>query len=109
MLPLADGGDGSVGAGQAIREALDHRPARVVPALGGSGSTDGGAGMLSALGTVFRDALGRPFMPTGSTLGRITDVDLTGLGDAAMLLGARMLSGADFCGSVRRRRSGGRR
>lgn len=71
----------SVGVGQAVRAVLARRPARVVLALGGSANTDGGAGMLSALGVVFRDALGRPFVPTGGTLGRITDVDLTGLVD----------------------------
>lgn len=76
--PLASS---SVGVGQALKAALARRPARVVLALGGSATTDGGAGMLSALGVVFRDALGRPFVPAGGALGRITDVDLTGLVD----------------------------
>ncbi|GAB2598946.1 glycerate kinase [Kocuria himachalensis] len=73
----------SVGFGQAIRAALTHRPARIVLALGGSATTDGGAGMLSALGVVFYDGQGHPFVPTGATLEEITDADLTGLVDLA--------------------------
>lgn len=82
----------SVGVGQAVRAMLARRPARVVLALGGSATTDGGAGMLSALGVVFRDALGRPFVPTGGTLGEIADVDLTGLVDLA---GVELLAAND--------------
>ncbi|MEX5258159.1 glycerate kinase [Kocuria arenosa] len=84
MLPpaqLAPLTSSSIGVGQAVRAVLARRPARVVLALGGSATTDGGAGMLSALGVVFRDALGHPFVPTGGTLGTIADVDLTGLVD----------------------------
>lgn len=82
MLPpgqLAPLTSSSAGVGQAVRAALARRPRRVVLALGGSATTDGGAGMLSALGAVFLDALGRPFVPTGGTLAEIADVDLTGL------------------------------
>ncbi|MFW6186452.1 MAG: glycerate kinase [Actinomycetota bacterium] len=71
----------SVGFGQAIRAALEQGPARIVLALGGSATTDGGAGMLSALGVVFTDRSGRPFTPSGATLDWIADVDLTGLVD----------------------------
>jgi glycerate kinase len=69
----------SAGVGQALRAVLDRRPRLIVLALGGSATTDGGAGMLSALGVVFHDALGHPFVPTGGTLWEIADVDLTGL------------------------------
>ncbi|MHC5560753.1 glycerate kinase [Kocuria sp. U4B] len=84
MLPpgrLAPRESSSVGVGQAIRAVLAHRPGRIVLALGGSATTDGGAGMLAALGVVFTDHLGRAFVPTGGTLGQIADVDLTGLVD----------------------------
>ena len=60
---------------------LAHRPARIVGALGGSATTDGGAVMLAALGVVFTDRLGRPFVPTGGTLGQIAEADPTGLVD----------------------------
>jgi glycerate kinase len=69
----------SVGFGQAVHAALRRRPGQVVLALGGSASTDGGTGMLDALGVRFLDAAGRAFVPTGATLGDIERVDLTGL------------------------------
>ncbi len=49
----------SRGVGEAIRAALDLEPAEVVVGVGGSASTDGGAGMLSALGARVLDAEGR--------------------------------------------------
>ncbi|MGW7535491.1 glycerate kinase [Amycolatopsis sp. NPDC054798] len=49
----------SRGFGEALRHALHLGPRRVVLALGGSASTDGGAGMLAALGAVFTDHHGR--------------------------------------------------
>jgi glycerate 2-kinase len=67
----------SVGFGQAIREALTTRPATVVLALGGSASTDGGAGMLTAMGFEFRDADGQAVHPGGGDLRRIAAVDAT--------------------------------
>ena len=72
MLPagrLAPQESNSVGFGQAIRAVLAHRPAQIVLALGGSATTDGGAGMLAALGVVFTDRAGQAFVPTGATLG----------------------------------------
>lgn len=67
----------SFGLGQAIIHAVDVLGARrVVIGLGGSASTDGGAGMLAALGARFLDALGEPVMPTGGTLCSIEKVDL---------------------------------
>lgn len=71
----------SVGVGQAVRAALDYHPRRLVLALGGSATTDGGAGMLSGLGAVFRNASGESFVPTGGTLGDITEIDFTDLVD----------------------------
>jgi glycerate kinase len=52
-----------------------------VLALGGSASTDGGAGMLAALGAVFLDADGHALDPTGARLGDIAHVDTRNLAD----------------------------
>lgn len=41
---------GSYGVGQLVAEAIDGGASRVVIGLGGSGTTDGGAGFLAALG-----------------------------------------------------------
>jgi len=69
----------SYGFGQAIEAALALDPSTVVLALGGSASTDGGAGMLSALGAVFTDDHGRRVIGTGAELGLITAADLSRL------------------------------
>jgi len=50
---------------------------RVVLALGGSASTDGGAGMLVALGATLLDATGRPVDPNGDSLTRIASTPPT--------------------------------
>ncbi len=67
----------SLGFGQAVRAALALGATRLVLALGGSASTDGGTGLLQALGMVFRDAAGAPLPPCGGTLSQITSVDVS--------------------------------
>lgn len=71
----------SLGFGQAVTRALDLHPQRVVLALGGSASTDGGMGFLHALGARFSDATGAPLMPSGRALTKIAAADLSGLRD----------------------------
>ncbi len=54
----------SYGVGELIRQAVErHQPDKVVVTVGGSASTDGGAGALQALGVVFLDACGNPLKP----------------------------------------------
>ncbi|WP_262103531.1 glycerate kinase [Arthrobacter sp. Marseille-P9274] len=82
MLPaggLAPMASSSAGFGQAIRAALGQGPRQLVLALGGSASTDGGAGMLHALGARFFDAAGRAFAPSGGSLADIARIELDGL------------------------------
>ncbi|MGY1714346.1 glycerate kinase [Geodermatophilus sp. SYSU D01106] len=69
----------SHGFGQAVAAAAATGARRIVLCLGGSASTDGGAGMLTALGARFRDTRGRDLDPAGGTLTQIADVDLNGL------------------------------
>ena len=71
----------TLGLGQAIQAALRLGPARVVLALGGSASTDGGIGLLTALGATITDTLGQPVQPTGGQLARIASIDLSGIRD----------------------------
>ena len=71
----------SHGFGQAVLAALDAGARRVVLCLGGSASTDGGAGLLAALGVRFRDDEGRDVEPAGGVLARIAEVDVSGLRD----------------------------
>lgn len=72
MLPLDAS---SLGMGQAISQALRFRPRRLVLALGGSAGTDGGIGLLAALGFTFADAQGRRLRACGKSLGRVHTVD----------------------------------
>ena len=69
----------STGFGQAIAAALAHGVDRLYLALGGSSSTDGGLGALTALGATVLDSHGRPAASGGGALGDLTAVDLVGL------------------------------
>lgn len=73
----------SRGFGEAILFALSLNPARIVLALGGSASTDGGMGMLTALGFSFHDAGGRQLYGSGRALARIHSVRCTALPELA--------------------------
>ncbi|MFD3994591.1 glycerate kinase [Streptomyces sp. NPDC058583] len=67
------------GSGELLRAALDAGAATVVFGVGGSATTDGGAGMLAALGARFLDASGAPVGPGGAALADLATADLTGL------------------------------
>ncbi|MEX0174505.1 glycerate kinase [Streptomyces sp. LMG1-1-1.1] len=67
------------GTGETIARALDDGARRLVVALGGSASTDGGAGLLSALGLRLLDADGRPLTDGGGALVQAATADLTAL------------------------------
>ncbi len=67
------------GFGQAIAAALDSGARRLLLAVGGSASTDGGAGMLQALGARLLDAAGNPIGPGNAGLHDVVSVDLSGL------------------------------
>ncbi|WP_242492452.1 glycerate kinase, partial [Agromyces binzhouensis] len=69
----------TIGFGQAIAAALDGGATRVLLAIGGSSSTDGGAGALAALGGRFLDGDGWPVPAGNRGLGSIARVDLSGL------------------------------
>ena len=69
-------GASTVGFGQVIGDALDAGMRRIILAIGGSASTDGGAGALSALGAVLLDAAGQPIGVGGAELLRLARVDL---------------------------------
>ena len=66
LTELAPLRSSSAGLGEAVRAVLRLGARRIVLALGGSASTDGGAGMLAALGAVFRDAAGQPLRSTAA-------------------------------------------
>lgn len=69
----------TTGFGQAMAAALDHGVSRLVVGIGSSASTDGGTGMLAALGARFLDAAGVPVARGARGLADIETVDLAGL------------------------------
>ena len=68
----------SRGLGEAISAALDLGADEVVVGVGGSASTDGGAGLLAALGARVLDAEGNPLPDGGAALAGLDRVDLPG-------------------------------
>jgi glycerate kinase len=78
----------SRGVGELVADARDAGMAEIVVGLGGSATTDGGAGLLAALGAVAVDAAGRP-VPDGAPDGAVR------LEGAADLGGARLVAAAD--------------
>ncbi|HEX8498291.1 MAG TPA: glycerate kinase [Actinomycetales bacterium] len=69
----------SFGVGELLLAALDAGCGEVVLGVGGSACTDGGAGMLQALGVRLLDAQGAEVGPGGGELARVASVDVTGL------------------------------
>lgn len=67
----------SRGAGELIAAALAGGAHRLVVGVGGSASTDGGAGILTALGGRLLDRRGRPIRPGGGGLADLAEVDLS--------------------------------
>src|SRR3954468_7379358 len=81
------------GTGELIRAALAEDPTRVVVGVGGSATTDGGAGMAQGLGARVLDARGREMGTGGAALLDLERVDVGGLDPAAR--GVRFLVAAD--------------
>jgi glycerate kinase len=68
----------SYGTGQVLRAALDAGCRRIVLGIGGSASTDGGAGMVEALGGRLLDARGGEVGRGGAALAAVRSLDLSG-------------------------------
>ena len=69
----------SYGTGEVIAAALDHGCHTVLLGIGGSASTDGGAGLLTALGARLVDADGAELALGGAALARLARLELDGL------------------------------
>ncbi|MBK8869116.1 MAG: glycerate kinase [Dermatophilaceae bacterium] len=73
-----ESGGGVSGAGASGFET-HPRVRQIILGIGGSASTDGGAGMLAALGARFLDAEGAELPDGGGALADLASVDLSGL------------------------------
>lgn len=68
----------SRGTGELVRAALDAGARRLLLGLGGSATTDAGAGLARALGYRLLDAGGAALPPGGAALARLDRIDPTG-------------------------------
>lgn len=67
------------GTGELIAAALAAGASRIVLAIGGSATNDGGSGMLRALGLRLLDARGEPLAEGGLALAQLARIDASGL------------------------------
>jgi glycerate kinase len=67
------------GTGELVRAALDGGARELVLGIGGSATTDGGAGMAAALGARLLDRDGADLPPGGAALLRLERIDVSGL------------------------------
>lgn len=67
----------SFGTGELIMAALEHCPTKLIIGLGGSATTDGGVGLLQALGGRFSDGNGQELARGGGALGALAHIDIS--------------------------------
>jgi len=89
------GAASSYGVGQLISAAIDSGAREIVVGLGGTASTDGGAGLLAALGATATDSAGLP-VPMDAGGAALRDVAHVDLGvPRARLAGVRLIAATD--------------
>lgn len=66
----------SVGLGQLIMHAYDNGYHKFLVALGGSGTNDGGAGMISSMGIKFTDSHGRDIRPIPKDMANLSGIEV---------------------------------
>lgn len=98
-LPLVEGRANPLltttyGVGEVIAHAVHAGCRRIILGLGGSCTSDAGAGMAAALGAVFRDKARRSFVPTGGTLSDIVDYDVSAVSE--LLKGVDIMAMCDI-------------
>ncbi len=86
-LPLMLGRPDAVGAttfgtGELIKNAIAHGCKSIYIGIGGSASTDGGIGCMSALGVRFTDRNDQPVPPNGAGMAKLAHIDLSHLDPA---------------------------
>ena len=69
----------SRGTGELLLASLAQGARRVIVGVGGSASTDGGAGLLQALGARLLRSAGTPIGPGGAALLQLDSIDLGGI------------------------------
>jgi glycerate kinase len=82
----------SRGVGELVLAAVRMRAKRIVIGLGGVASTDGGAGLVTALGARLLDESGTELPPGGAALARLHKIDTSRLKD---LSGTEVIAATD--------------
>ncbi|MCB0706801.1 MAG: glycerate kinase [Saprospiraceae bacterium] len=72
----------TLGTGELIKDASDRGCEKLILAIGGSATNDGGIGMATALGYKFLDKSGNPVIPVGASLSAIDQLDARGVHSA---------------------------
>jgi len=85
----------SLGTGEILRAALDAGVRRLTLGLGGSATTDGGSGILRALGVRLLDVDGQLLPAGGAALAGLRRVDLSGLDPRLAEVDLRIASDVD--------------
>ncbi|TAP28593.1 glycerate kinase [Arthrobacter sp. S41] len=67
------------GLGVLVSHALELGVQQIILCLGGSATTDGGTGLLSALGAKFLDEQGQQLPAGGGALGKLAKIDTSGV------------------------------
>lgn len=73
----------SIGVGEIVASALDDGVDEILLCIGGSASTDGGTGLLRALGARFLDGSGTEVMLGGAGLRDIATIDISAMHERA--------------------------
>ena len=72
------------GIGALVNQALDAGATDIVLCIGGSATTDGGTGLLNALGARFLDSEGTELPPCGGSLLDLASIDASGIDPRAL-------------------------
>lgn len=80
------------GTGQILAAAIGLGCREIVLGLGGSATTDGGCGLLAALGARFVDADGADLPPGGGALADLAAIDLSGMPEIVEEVGLTVAS-----------------
>ncbi|SFR96775.1 glycerate kinase [Agrococcus baldri] len=92
LQPLAAS---TAGLGPVVLAALDRGADELTLLLGGSATSDGGAGLLTALGARLTDASGLPVQAGGGGLGAIAHLDPAGFDPRALAATWRFVTDVD--------------
>lgn len=78
----------SFGTGELIRDAIDRGCKKIILAIGGSATNDGGMGAMSALGFKFLDRFGNVLRGTGEELEKTAKIEIA--------QGKKLIEGVEF-------------